>query len=146
MRSISAVFPILSENVSSLFDQKRSCFVKFTRFVRLKKGSRIVFYLSKEKKLVGEGTIVKVEKMDPEIAWIRYGRQIFLTESEYNQYVAKSPISRKERKMTEITIFILKNLKRYKKLVKSAYNVPPSGFYLSQEEYQRISEKVDEND
>ena len=139
MRSIlGAIFPISSENVNSLFDQKRSVFVKFTKMVKLDKGSKIVFYVSKEKKLVGEGIIAKVEKTNPEVAWIRYGKQIFLNESEYNQYVRKSPISGKERKMTEITAFILKNLKRYKNPIRCIHRATPSGRYLTHEEYQRI--------
>lgn len=139
MRSVSgAIFPILSGNVNSLFDQKRRVFVKFTRFKKLRKGSKIVFYVSKEKKLIGEGTIVKIEKTNPEIAWIRYGKQIFLNESEYNQYVVISPINGKDRKMTEITIFILKNLKRYKNPDECVYPVTPAGIYLTREEYQRI--------
>lgn len=138
---LGAIFPISFGDVESLFDRKRSVFVKFTKFKKLEKGSRIVFYVSKEKKFIGEGTILKVEKINPDIAWIRYGKQIFLNESEYNQYVVKSPISGKDRKMTEITIFLLKNLKRYKKPTKCMYDVTPSGRYITQEEYQRIRKK-----
>lgn len=84
---------------------------------------------------------MKVEKINPEIAWIRYGKQIFLNESEYNQYVVKSPISGKDRKMTEITIFIFKKLKKYKKPIKCMYDVTPSGRYIAREEYQQIKKK-----
>ena len=144
MRSVSgAIYPISSGNVNSLFDQKRSVFVKFTKFKKLEKGSKIVFYVSKKKTLIGEGTIAKVEKIKPETAWSRFGKQIFLNESEYNQYVVKSPITQKDRKMTEITVFILRNLKRYKKPTMSMYNVTPSGRYLKPEEYQRIRKKVE---
>ena len=144
MRSLlGAIFPISSENLVSIFDQKRSVFVKFTRLKKLKKGSKIVFYVSRQKKLAGEGIIVKVEKMKPEIAWIRYGKQIFLDESDYNQYVVKSPISGKDRKMTEITIFVLRNLKKYDNPTEYRYNITPAGCYLTQEEYQRIRKKVE---
>ena len=144
MRSImGAIFPISPRNVDSLFDQKRSVFVKFTRFKKLEKGSKVVFYVSKKKTLIGEGTIAKVEKTKPETAWSRFGKQIFLNESEYNQYVAESPITGKDRKMTEITVFILRNLKKYKKPTMSMYNVTPSGRYLAQKEYQRIRKKVE---
>jgi hypothetical protein len=143
MRDVfGAIFPISSENVSSLFDQRRSVFVKFSKFLKLKKGSKIVFYLSKEKKLVGEGKITKVEKMNPKIAWVRYKKQIFLNENEYNQYVEKSPISGKNRKMTEIAIFMLKDLKRYRNQIDCMFNVTPSGRYLTQEEYQRIAKRT----
>ena len=142
MKSVlGATFPISSGAVESLFDQKRNIFVKFTKFKKLEKGSKIVFYVSKEKKFIGEGTVAKVEKINPEIAWIRYGKQIFLNKSKYNQYVVKSPISGNDRKMTEITVFLLKNLRRYRKPIKCTYNVTPSGRYLTKEEYHRIMKR-----
>ena len=76
--------------------------------------------------------------MKPETAWSRFGKQIFLNKSEYNQYVVKSPITQKDRKMTEITVFILRNLKRYKKPTMSMYNVTPSGRYLKPEEFSYL--------
>jgi len=142
MKSVfGAIFPISSEHVESLFDQKRNVFVKFTKFGKLKRGSKIVFYVSKEKLFIGEGTITKIEKTNPEIAWIRYGKQIFLNESEYNKYVSKSPISGKDRKMTEISIFFFKKLKKYRKPSKCMYHVTPAGRYIAREEYPRIKKK-----
>lgn len=139
MRNVlMAIFPVSSKNASSLFDQKRSVFVKFTKFVKLERGSRIVFYVSKEKKLVGEGTIVKVENLDPENAWISYEEQLFLNETEYNRYVVRSPISGKDRKMKRITVFVLKNLRKYKNPIKSVFKVTPSGRYLTNEEYKKL--------
>lgn len=136
-----AIFPISSEGVKPLFDQKKNAFVKFTKFLRLQRGSKIVFYTSK--KLVGEGTIEKVERMEPEIAWSRYEKQIFLNKSQYNKYATRSPISGKNRKMTYITIFFLKSMKKYKKPLKGDFNVSPSGRYLTREEYQQIKERFE---
>jgi len=141
---IGAIFPISAENAVSIFDQKRSVFVKFTNLKKLKKGSKMVFYVSKQKKLVGEGVVLEVEKMKPEIAWIRYGNQIFLDESEYKQYVVKSPISGEDRKMAMITVFLLRKLKKYDKPVECMYNITPAGCYLTQEKYQRILAPIEE--
>jgi len=102
-------------------------------------GSKLVFYTSKN--LVGEGIVEKVERMNPKVAWSRYEKQIFLNKNQYNEYSARSPISGEDRKMTDSTIFFLKNLKKYKKPIKSAFNVTPVGRYLSREEYQQIRTK-----
>jgi len=134
-----AIFPISPENVSSLFNQKKSAFIKFTKFKKLQRGSKIVFYTCK--KLVGEGIIEKVERVEPKIAWSHYGKQIFLNENQYSKYTARSPISGEDRKMTQITIFFLKSLKRYKNPIRCIYNVTPAGRYLTQVEYQRIGKK-----
>lgn len=133
-----AIFPISSENAVSLFDRGRTVFVKYTKFKKLGEGSKIVFYVSKEKKLIGEGTVERSETLNPEIAWARYGKTIFLDETKYDQYVAKSPIDGTDRKMVEITVFILKNLKKYGNPAQLRYNVTPSGRYLTREEYERI--------
>jgi len=135
---LNAIFPITSENVTPLFDERKTAFVKYTKFRKLEKGSKIVFYVSKEKKLIGEGTIVKVETTNPKIAWAHYSKQIFLDETEYNQYVAKSPVDKKSRKMTNITVFILRSLKRYKNPTQWVHDVTPSGCYVSEEKLQRI--------
>ena len=135
---LGAIFPISSENVMRLFDQGRTVFVKYTKFRKLEKDSKIVFYVSKEKKLIGEGTVERVETLNPEIAWTRYGKQIFLNETEYNLYAAKSPVDGRNRKMVEITVFILKNLRKYRNPAQWTYNVTPSGCYLTREKYQRI--------
>lgn len=101
-----AIFPILPENVKPLFDEKKKAFVKFTKFLRLEKGSKIVFYTSG--KLVGEGTIEGIERVEPQTAWIRYKSQIFLTKDQYDNYVTRSPISGEDRRTVSITIFFLK--------------------------------------
>lgn len=136
---MGAIFPISSGHVSRIFDDKRTAFVKYTKFSRLGKNSRLVFKVSKERKLIGEGTIERIEKMNPETAWARYGHQIFLNEIEFGRYVSKSPVTGKSRGASEISVFILKNLKKYKKAVQWTQNITPAGRYLTKEEYQRIT-------
>ena len=136
---IGVIFPILPRHVAPLFEERKDVFVKFTKFMRLETGSKIVFQVSGEKMLVGEGVITNVEKLDPEIAWVRYGERIFLGKEEYDNYVKRSPISDEKRKMVEVTAFTISDLKRYKEPIKSVYNnVTPAGRYLTRESYYRI--------
>jgi hypothetical protein len=132
-----AVFPISSENIESLFSKKRRAFVKFTKFKRLQKGSKIIFYASKA--LIGEGVIEKVEEMEPKIAWSYYNEQISLSKKQYVKYTARSPINGEERKMRQITIFFLKKMKKYQPPITSNFSVTPAGRYISKEEYQQIT-------
>lgn len=136
---MGAIFPISSENVMPLFDEGKTIFVKYTKFRKLEKGSKIVFYVSKEKILIGEGTAEKIEMVSPEIAWARYGKEMFLNKMQYNRYVTKSPVSGRNREMEEITVFVLKNLTKYRNPVQwKHHNITPSGRYLTREKYQRI--------
>ena len=136
---LGAIFPVSTKNVRPLFDQNRNIFVKFTKFAKLGKGSKIVFY--RARKLIGEGKIVRVERLDPRTAWIRYEKHIFLNQNEYNQYVERSPITGENRKMTVITVFVLEKLRRYKNPVKCRFTVTPSGRYLTKKIYRNIREK-----
>jgi len=134
-----AIFPILPEHIGRLLEKKKNVFVKFTKLNRLRKGSKIVFYISHEKVLAGEGTIVNIETLDPEMAWMRHGEQIFLSKEEYDDYVERSPISGEERKGRKITAFVFRDLKKYKRPIKSVYGVTPAGRYLTREEYYKIN-------
>ena len=80
-------------------------FVKYTNFSRIDPDSKILFYVSSKKLLIGEGIVSKVEKIDPEIAWFRYKQQIFLNEDEYYSYILFSPIDRTKRIGSKITVF-----------------------------------------
>jgi len=62
-KTIGAVFPINSSQASRFFDEGRRVFVKFTNMSNFKTNSKIVFYVTKEKVLVGEGTIKTVQRM-----------------------------------------------------------------------------------
>lgn len=128
---VGAIFPILPEHVPNLFDKNRDVFVKFTKLTGLKNGSVIVFYVSREKTLIGEGKIREVEKLDPETTWSRYKERIFLDKEEYDSYIKISPIGKEERKMRELTVFTLEKMKKYRKPVESIYAVTPCGRYLT---------------
>ena len=137
VKIIGAIFPVLHEHVSNLFSSDRDVFVKFTK-LNLESGSTIVFYVSGEKLLIGEAKVGNVERLNPDVAWSRYKDRIFLDEEEYDKYVKVSPISKEERKMSEITVFELENMRKYKKPVRSIYPVTSSGRYLTKEMIDKI--------
>ena len=134
---IGAIFPVLPEHVSNLFGGDRNVFVKFTK-LNLRSGSTIVFYVSREKLLIGEAKVGHVERLNPDVAWSRYKNRVFLDEEGYDKYVRVSPVSKEERKMSKVTVFELKNARKYKRPVRSIYPVTSSGRYLTKEMIDKI--------
>lgn len=137
IKKIGAIFPILREHSLNLFDRHRDVFAKFTK-MNLKSGSTIVFYVSHEKLLIGEAKVGHMERLNPDEAWSRYKDRMFLDEEEYDKYARFSPINKRRRKMSEITVFELDNVKKYKKLVRSIYPVTSSGRYLTKKMIDKI--------
>lgn len=125
-----AIFPILPEHGSNLLNRGRDIFVKFTR-LKLDRGSTIVFYVPHRKVLIGEARVKHIEELDPNIAWTRYKNRLFLSQEEYNGYVAVSPVTKERRKMSEIMVFELDRITKYDALVRSTYPISSSGRYLT---------------
>lgn len=134
---VGAIFPILREHILNLFERHRDVFVKFTKLT-LKGGSIIVFYVSGQKVLIGEAKAHRVQRSTPHLAWSQYSERIFLDKEEYNMYAKVSPISKEKRRMKEITILELKNIRKYKNPVRSIYPVTPSGRYLTKKMIDEI--------
>jgi hypothetical protein len=63
-----AIFPISKFHAIRFLKDHKTVFVKFTGFTQLKKGSKIIFYVSGEKLLIGEGTIDNIQSLDTETA------------------------------------------------------------------------------
>ena len=120
-----------------MFRYNRDVFVKFTR-LNLDSGSTIVFYVSGEKLLIGDAKVDHIERLNPDVAWERYKGRVFLDKEEYDEYARISPISKEERKMSEITVFLLENIRKYKKPTRSIYPVTPSGRYLTSKMIKKI--------
>ena len=135
---VGGVFPISYQHVLRIFDDGRTVFVKYSTFKKLKKNSKIIFYVSKEKRLFGDGTIGSIERMDPETAWVRFGKKIFLDEDEFEQYKAKSPIGGQRRMMSEITVYSLRGFRKYGNNTLLSTGMTPAGRYISDEEYKKI--------
>ena len=135
---VGGIFPISSEHATRIFDDGRTAFVKYTRFKELRKNSKIIFYISKEKRLFGEGTIESIERLDPKTAWACFGQKIFLDKDEFERYSTKSPIGGNDRMMPEITVYLLRGLRKYSKSHQLSTGMTPAGRYINNEEYKRI--------
>jgi hypothetical protein len=132
-----AIFPISSKHANRIFYEGRIVFAKYTKFKNLRKNSKIIFYISKEKYLFGEGTIETIAKLDPKTAWALFGNKMFLNIDEFEQYTLKSPIGGKSRAMPEISVYLLKNLRVYSKNAQSSMPITPAGRYATKEEYDK---------
>jgi len=97
-----------------------------------------VFYISKEKKLIGEAKVSNIERLSPNEVWARYKDRLFLNKEEYDMYARISPISKERRKMSEMTAFELKNMRKYKRRIESTYPVTCSGRYLTREMIEQV--------
>lgn len=136
---IGAIFSISNDNVNRLFFEGKSVFVKFTIFNRLSEGSKIVFYVSKEAKLIGEGTIEKIDKGNPKEIWERYKDRLFLDKEAYSKYVEVTAIGGGGlRGSKDITSFVLKDLKCFPKAI-LGYRITPAGRYFDKKEYSEIT-------
>ena len=133
-----AVFSVSREHSASIFEGKRNVFVKYTNFGKLTKDSKIVFYISKEKILIGEGKIEKIYDATPDAIWARFGEQIFLDYSQYVQYTTVSPVEKMPRKKQLLKAFVLKEVRKYKQEIEWKHGFAPSGCYLAAEEYSRM--------
>ena len=118
---VGAIFPVLPEHVPNLFDRGRNVFVKFTKLTNLTTRSTIVFYVSREKVLVGEGKVKAIEKLNPEVVWSRYKDRIFLDKDEFDSYIKISPISGEERRMRKLDVYVLDSVKKYRKPFRSIF-------------------------
>jgi hypothetical protein len=97
---------------------------------------RVIFYASHgSKKLVGEGTVEKVEFLSPEVVIAKYKERLFLNESEFYAYVGRSP-SRTPSK--EILTLVLKKLNKYPKPVDYSRPITMAGQYLGINEYDSL--------
>jgi len=138
---VGAIFPVRRKHISSLFSRDRDIFLKFTK-LSLERGSTIVFYVSGEKLLIGEAKVGDVKNLSPSAAWSHYGDRLFLDKEEYDKYVRISPTSMEERKMGEVTVFELKNMKKYETPVRATHPATPSGRYLTEEMIERIRNRT----
>jgi hypothetical protein len=138
---IGAIFPILRKHVPALFSSCKGAFAKFTSFT-LEPDSILVFYVSREKLLIGQARIRRVEKLEPRLAWTRYNKKLFLDKEEYDDYAIICPVGKDRRRMSRITVFELVKAKKYQKPISSMYTVTPSGRYLTKTMLNRIKDSV----
>jgi hypothetical protein len=136
MSSIAgAIFPVSLPHAKRILQENKNVFVKYTKY-RLCKNMKVIFYVSKEKKLIGEGRIDKVVSSEPSYILSAFKDRLFINENEYFLYTTTSSIGNKGiRSMKLITAFELIDLKEYRKAIELPRGVPPSGRYFTPQEY-----------
>jgi hypothetical protein len=135
---MGAIFPIPVDLVYRLFDGKTKVFVKYMAHnsTRLAMKNKIVFYASHgSKKLIGEGTIAKLEFLTPAGVLTKYKEFLFLSEEELQAYASRSLSRTPSKEMLTLT---LDKIKRYPKPVDYDRPVTMAGQYLTQEEYNKL--------
>jgi len=135
---VGAIFPVSLIQAKRILEEDKRVFGKYTKFNRLKENDKLIFYVSGEKKLAGEAVIEKITCLTPTAAWMTYGAKLFLNKKEFEQYTSISPIGGKTRTSPKITLFLLKDVKKYDPAIQSSIKMTPSGCYFNSQEYQRI--------
>ncbi|MGD0028086.1 MAG: DUF365 domain-containing protein [Candidatus Bathyarchaeia archaeon] len=135
---IGAIYPVPREFVDRLFDGKTKVFVKYVvhNTTKLAPRHKVIFYASHgSKKLVGEGTVEKVEFLSPEAVFAKYKERLFLNESEFYAYVGRS-LSRTRSKM--MLTLVLKKLHKFAQPVGYSRPITMAGQYLGINEYDSL--------
>jgi hypothetical protein len=138
---VGTIYPIPVELVERLFEGNVKVFVKYVAHntTRLAPKHKVIFYASHgSKKLIGEGTIEKVEFLTPQKVLEKYKDQLFLNEAELDAYVKRSP-SRSSSK--EMLTLVLKKLKKFPRPIDYKKPITMAGQYLSAEEYSSLIQK-----
>ncbi len=137
---IGAIFPLNRDHSERIFEAKKNVFVKFSPF-NLSVGQKLVFYVSREKVFIGKATICKVRKMTPKEVWEEYGDRLFLSQAELEEYASFSKIENKKRSVTELSVYELGNISRFKKPVAAFFQVTASGRYLDSDLLAKIENR-----
>lgn len=135
-----AIFPVASIHAERIFKDNKDVFVKYTSF-KLAEYMKIIFYVSKEKKLVGEGRIHKVVTSQPSCILQTYKERLFINEQEFAGYTTVSSIGcGSKRAMSLITALELIDLKVYRRAIEVPKGIPPSGRYFTSQDYYALRE------
>ena len=129
------VFPIRSQHANSIFERGKKVFVKFgARLKKLKAGAKALFYVSREKLLIGEAIIKSIERMTLEEVWKKYGTRLFLTRAELLEYARKTSLG-EERKSKELMVYVLTKVKKYEKPIFPRRRMTIAGYYITRDDY-----------
>ena len=133
---VGAAFPVPHHLMKRFFEEGKKIFVKNSKFSRLKPGSKIIFYASRDiHALVGEGTIETVEFLTPQETIRKYKNDLFLTETECNAYA-------REKNVSKFLVIQFSEIKQYKNRVKPPRFISIGGRYVSKNEYEAILAKA----
>jgi len=142
---VGAAFPIPKPLIGRILDKHKNIFVKPATLTRLEKGMKIILYASREDQgFYGEAEIEEVEFFENPMKILeKYKDGLFLTEEEFKEYLKFSEKwgSDKKRKKPWMVI-VLKNIKKYPKIVKPKRFVPVCGKYIKEKEYEEILKNI----
>ena len=136
---VGIIYPVPSNLVSRFFDQGKNVFVKYLPKVgyhHLKVGNKILFYASRQiKKIVGEGTIQRLELLKPVEALEKYRENLFLSEEELEEYRHR----RSNRPPTKkLLVLVIQNLRKYSRPVEPEKFITMTGRRITKKEYNAL--------
>ena len=138
MEAIGIVYPIPKEIMNSLFNEKKSVFVKFTHqpskktIIRIKEGMKLYLYEShSENCFVGEADISKVSYLLLEDILKKYREKLIISEKDLREYAQG-----RESKM--LLVLNLVNIKKYDKPRKSKKRITMAGHYITLENKKEV--------
>ncbi|RLF84651.1 hypothetical protein DRN34_05365 [Thermococci archaeon] len=141
---IGAAFPIPKPLLKRILEEGKDVFVKPATLTRLKPGMKIIFYASREDQgFYGEAEVESIELFENPLKILeKYKDRIFLTEKEFKEYIKTSERWRtKGRRARPWIAVVLKNIKKYSKVVKPKRFIAVSGRYVKEKEYQEIQKQ-----
>ena len=136
---VGATFPVPRPLLERILEGRKNVFVKPATLRKIKPGMKIVFYASREdQRFHGEAEVESVEIFEnPTKILEKYRGGLFLTEKEFKEYVASQKRWGRERHKPWMVI-VLKNIKKYPKVVKPKRFIAVSGRYVKDKEYKEI--------
>lgn len=140
---VGVVYPVGQDHVNRIFDSNKNVFLKYTPWIpsrpddyRLKRGMKILFYLSHSKRRIfGEGRIRNLEFLKPKEALAKYGSSLILSEKEITAYAKQQPNRTLEK---PLLVLVLDNLKKYSQAIHYHRNVAMAGEFLMLDTYQTL--------
>ena len=130
----ACIYPLSEPHIDRFFNEGKKIFLKYLprESTNLKKNHKLLFYRSRrDKKIIGEGIIKKIEFLSPSEILDQYKHEIFLTKDELLSYVG----SRGDKKMLTIH---LSNITKYKVPLICSYPITMAGKYISKKEYENM--------
>lgn len=131
------IFPLLPCHLPRFFQERKTVFVKFFGRDqiprRLRPGHRLFFYQSGGcKEIVGESRIVQISSAKVEEVLARFGNRMFLTRSEFEEYVSK-------RKGERLLVLVLKDTKKYAVPMRLGKSPTMAGQYMTNEMLRKMT-------
>ncbi len=142
MSCVIAIFPISGKVSDALFCNEKNVFPKFTHFRRIQPNSKIVFYQTRKKQLVGEATVEAVVVCNPKTAWAEYGKKMCYDEHDFKRDFLSLPPQRGRWAKWTLNVYLLKDIRKISTTNEwrndYSINLYPAGCYITPEEYKKI--------